>query len=314
MLVPTDRELVLAAQRGEAPALGALLERHRARLTAEAMRLLGDRAAAEDAVQDTAIVALRRIGDLRDPAAIRPWLLTILRNACRMTWRGAVAPTPLDEMLVAADGPTPEQRLERAATRDWLWTALRDLPEPVRATVMLRHFGTWSSYTEIAAVLGVPVGTVRSRLHLARGRLAEALATSAEAVHDDARAAHERAAAEFRAAAAELNDGERCDAMCDVYAEDVVARLPSARAQGREAVRASLQEDLDAGIRMTITRVLTSGTVTIVEAALLSPPDDPLHCPPATCQVHLRPDGRTSAVRLHFTRQKSANAPTPQAA
>ena len=79
----TDADLVRAAQAGDTAGLGALLERHRSRLHAIAVSILGHGPQAEDAVQDACVIALRRIGELRDPAAARAWLTTILVNVCR---------------------------------------------------------------------------------------------------------------------------------------------------------------------------------------------------------------------------------------
>ena len=94
-----DTALVTAAQAGDMAGLGALLERHRARLHAIAVSILGHGPPAEDAVQDTFLIALRRIGELRDPAAARAWLTAILVNVCRgqlrrpsARWGRAVGP------------------------------------------------------------------------------------------------------------------------------------------------------------------------------------------------------------------------------
>jgi DNA-directed RNA polymerase specialized sigma24 family protein len=87
----TDAGLVRAAQAGDTAGLGALLERHRARLHAIAVGVVGHGPAAEDAVQETFLIALRRIGELRDPAAARAWLATILVNVCRAELRRPAA-------------------------------------------------------------------------------------------------------------------------------------------------------------------------------------------------------------------------------
>jgi RNA polymerase sigma-70 factor (ECF subfamily) len=216
---------------------------------------------------------------------------------------------------MAGDVPAPEDHVERLAAGAWLWTALQELPEPLRVTVLLRHFGSWSSYEQIAQVLGIPVGTVRSRLSLARARLATELRATADGAHAEARVLSLRQAGEFRAAAAELSAGTGCGAMLGLYADDVRAHFADGTSlHGRRTVRASLEEDLAAGARMHITRVLASGSVTVVEARLENGPDDPLRCPPATCQVHLRPRGRTVEVRLHFAPRKSVDAPALAAA
>ena len=173
---PPDVILVRAAQSGDTASLGALLERHRARMLALAVGILGHGPQAEDAVQDACLIAVRRLGELRDPSAARAWLLTIVTNACRAQLRRS-APALMsdaDEMLDAPTPDTVERAIEHSALRDWVWTALERLSEPLRLVTILRYFTGADSYDAIAALCGVPVGTVRSRLNAAKANLAVA--------------------------------------------------------------------------------------------------------------------------------------------
>jgi DNA-directed RNA polymerase specialized sigma24 family protein len=135
---PADRALVRAAQGGDVASLGALLERHRARLHAAAVATLGPGPWAEDAVHDTFLIALRRIGDLRDPSAARAWLMRILGNVCLAELRRpTVEPTADIEPAGDPDRAPVEEAIERTAVRDWVWTALGRLSEPLPRRV--RH-------------------------------------------------------------------------------------------------------------------------------------------------------------------------------
>jgi DNA-directed RNA polymerase specialized sigma24 family protein len=82
-----DAELGVLARSGDVQGLAAMLELCRPSLYATAMGLLGNRADALDAVQETCVVALRRFGDVRDVAAARGWLHRVLRNVCLMRLR-----------------------------------------------------------------------------------------------------------------------------------------------------------------------------------------------------------------------------------
>lgn len=93
----TDVDLVHEAQAGDVHALGLLLVRHQADMRAVALSILGCGPDAEDALQDAIMIAMRRIGDLRDPAAVAPWLRAIVRNACRMQLRAAT-PIPVEDV------------------------------------------------------------------------------------------------------------------------------------------------------------------------------------------------------------------------
>ncbi|MEV8544715.1 sigma-70 family RNA polymerase sigma factor [Streptomyces sp. NPDC051572] len=182
-----DAQLTRAAQSGEVAALGLLLERHRAGMRAVAVSILGPGADADDVMQDAALTALLRIGDVRDSEAVGAWLRAIVRNAGRVVVREAVVVRPVGELPLQSPHMGPEQWLERNALRDWVWKALEELSPVLRMPLVLRYFATGvTSYERIAEVCGVPVGTVRSRLSQGRTKLAAALAATADAPHGDA--------------------------------------------------------------------------------------------------------------------------------
>ena len=114
--------------------------------------MVGHSPAAEDAVQETFLIALRRIGELRDPAAARAWLAAILVNVCRGELRRPSARVEAGMGPWELAGPdTTEQAIDHGALRDWVWTALERLSEPLRLAVMLRYFSGASSYEAIAS-------------------------------------------------------------------------------------------------------------------------------------------------------------------
>jgi RNA polymerase sigma-70 factor (ECF subfamily) len=295
----TDTDLVRAAQAGDIAGLGALLERHRSRLHAIAVSILGHGPQAEDAVQDACVIALRRIGELRDPSAARAWLTAILVNVCRGQLRSARVATGID----TADPPGPDtaaQAIDDGALRDWVWTALARLPEPLRLAVMLRYFTGASSYEAIAELCGVPVGTVRSRLSAAKRKLAEELLESAAFAHDEAMARWRRAAPLGEAYVRLERDGD-VNAFDGVLTPDVAYVLYD-RIERRGATRYAqeLAGDFEDGVRSRVGQVIPGSEVTIVEAWLDSPPEQPLHCPPALTQVHFHRDGPTSRIVSHY--------------
>jgi proline iminopeptidase len=145
----------MAAQRGDAASLGILLERHRASMYALALRILGRKPEAQDAVQDAFLVALSGIDRLRKPEAVGGWLHAILRNLCYTRLRKGGGEIPLDEPSTRAEvrspEPTAEEIVDGLALHEWVWTALSELPEDLRVTTMLLYFGSYTSYREIDA-------------------------------------------------------------------------------------------------------------------------------------------------------------------
>ena len=158
--------LLRAAQAGDGAALGVLLTLHAGQMYAVAAHVLGPGPDAEDAVQEAALAALRMIRTVRDPAALGAWLRTVVRNACLMQLRRTRATAADDPaaMAIPSADPTPEEAFEaafdREETRDQIRWAVQQLSEPLRRVVVQRYFTEASSYEEIAAYCGVPVGTV----------------------------------------------------------------------------------------------------------------------------------------------------------
>src|SRR5262249_43778923 len=127
-----------------------------------------------DAVQDTCVVALLRLGELRDPDAAGAWLHAVLRNVCLMRLRRR-RELPCDEIELPGSAPEPDEILAPQAGPEQAWRALAALPPDERLAVVLRYFTRCESYDAIARLTAVPVGTVRSRLNRGRSRLADAL-------------------------------------------------------------------------------------------------------------------------------------------
>ena len=305
---PDDGDLVTAARGGEPAALGLLLERHRAGMRAVAVSLLGWGPDAEDAVQDAMLVALRRIGDLRDPAAAGSWLQAVTRNGCRARLRrrrleGWVSDP--DAVAAVADGP--EQAVEEHALRDWVWSALESLPEPLQVTVLLRYFTEARSYEQIAAACEVPVGTVRSRLHEARRRLTERLLAQPSGGGTDsaALAARRRRDAEDLLAAAPRGDFRQALAALAVPGLRLIGPQGQ-QGYGQELLVQIMESDLRAGVRQRLAAVTAGQRVTILECDLHSPPWDPGHCPPgALWLMRLSGDG-IERIRLFHPEPRAA--------
>ena len=288
-----------AAQAGDAGCLGLLLARHRAGMHAVALALLGHGPDAEDAVQEAALIALRRIGDVRDPDAVGPWLRMVVRNVCRAQLRRMSA-VPVAEPAEAvamdrSDGPPdPAEVLDRHALRDWVWSALEDLSPGLRLVTMLRYFTDVTSYEDIAALCATPVGTVRSRLNQARAKLADALLDSADRAHDDAAALtalHRRLAEETMVSA---HRGELASALSDRWSPQADVTWPTGKRTGIDYLGAAFDRDMSDGVRHELLNVVASREVVIWEAALHSPPEDPFHCPPGVVWVHFLDQGRVS--------------------
>jgi RNA polymerase sigma-70 factor (ECF subfamily) len=302
---PTDAELVLAGRRGDEAGLGILLERYRPRLYAVALSLLGYGPRAEDAVHDTFLIALQKIGQLREPAAVGGWLHAVLRNVCRMSLRVQPDEIPLEEIPAEAEPFTDlgalEGRMDETALRDWIWTALSALPETLRVTAMLRYFGSYAAYDEIAKILGIPVGTVRSRLSQVKLKLSDALLKTAGLDLGNERVRQESQARSIQESWEKLyQQGERETFLAD-YSRNLVMHYSDGETLcGITHLEKEINGDLETGTRVIVQRVLSCRTVSILEGQILNPPENPFRCPPGMTLVFHHNGRRIERVRLYF--------------
>ena len=165
--------LVEQAQRGDAEAFDSLARSVGDRCLAIAVRILRDIDLAEDAVQAALITAWTELRALRDPSRFEPWLHRILVNACyaearrRRRWTEGV-------QLLSVE---PVHGIDEYATvdnRDQLERAFRRLTVQQRAVLVFHHY-LGLSLPEVAALIGIPVGTVKSRMHHAKRALRASL-------------------------------------------------------------------------------------------------------------------------------------------
>ena len=305
----SDAELIRSAARGDAAALGAVLHRHRPALVVTAVALTG-RDEAEDVVHDAFLIAMRHVGELRDPSAAGAWLRAIVRTEALMRLRGRRERpmADIDALAEVGGGPGPEEAIEALALRAWVWSALERLSEPLRVVALLRFFATRCSYQEIAAILDLPVGTVRSRLNQVKLRLAEALLTEAARAHPDIPAREQAAARYHHDCVDAVNRGD-LSGCTERWAPDVAGRLIGGPAiRGRAGLARAIADNTPrAGVRVLLDRVIASEQITVLEARLSNPPDAPTHCPPATTQVHFHPGGRTQSILFAYADDPDAN-------
>ena len=166
------RALVEAAQGGDHGAFEALTIRCVGRLYAVARLILRDVHLAEDAVQETLIAAWQQLPRLRDADKFDSWMHRLLVNACAD--QGRTRRRISTHVDIARVQPSAIDAIGSAADRDQLERGFRRLKPEQRAVVVLRYYVGLST-EEVAETLGIPVGTVKSRIHYAIETLHAAL-------------------------------------------------------------------------------------------------------------------------------------------
>lgn len=186
----TDEDLVTRCKNGDRIAFGDLVERHQDRVYSLCFRYLGDRSIAEEVAQDVFLSAWRALPRFREEARFDTWLRRITVNKCKnrrlyrhrrahglhesIDARATDDDAPDLQLVHGGRGADASAHVHQAA--ELLEAALAELDEGQRTLVLLRDMEDLS-YGEIAEILEVPRGTVKSRLHRARAALAKVLGT-----------------------------------------------------------------------------------------------------------------------------------------
>jgi len=177
----SDDELIGLTRSGQQEAFGALIRRYQGRLYNSMTHFLRNETEAEDVVQDAFVLALTKLDSFKGNSQFYTWLYRIAHNAAISKLRKKRPSVSLDQTRNDEDSPRftvptneeqPHERLQRLERAELLQKAMDRLTDEHRSILILREMEEMD-YESIAGVLRLAVGTVRSRLHRARGCLRE---------------------------------------------------------------------------------------------------------------------------------------------
>jgi RNA polymerase sigma-70 factor (ECF subfamily) len=183
----TDAELLTSYTGGNEAAFREIVNRYRNGLYAFLKQFLSRNDLVEDVFQETFLQLFTSRESFDDTRPLRPWLFTIAANKAKDALRkwqrtsavpiGTIAESEelsFDDMLnsIASDSTVPSEKLERSETASRVGRIIADMPESLREILILAYFNRFS-YKQMAEILSIPIGTVKSRLHTAVGRFAK---------------------------------------------------------------------------------------------------------------------------------------------
>ena len=181
----TDDQAVLRCQDGEREAFRHLVDEYKDVLYGTALLMIRNPALAEEQVQEAFLSAWRGIQGFQRGRPFKPWLVRILVNRIVSLRRTRAIPTvPLQDHDSPEDLPHPAEAMQAQLDRRVIRQALTGLAPDHRQVIVLRYFADLT-VPELAETIGVPEGTVKSRLHRALGRLRDQLTTEDDREDDD---------------------------------------------------------------------------------------------------------------------------------
>jgi RNA polymerase sigma-70 factor (ECF subfamily) len=165
-----ELELIQRALRGDIEAWGEIVRRYKEAVFGIAFGILGNAPDAEDATQDAFIRAYENLERYDLKRRFSTWIFTITANICKNKLRRERFFAPLKDAVQLLGGEDPAEQVEREERQLLVQEALAALDEKYRAPLVLRYYGELD-YKEIAEALGMPEGTVKTRIHRAKLQL-----------------------------------------------------------------------------------------------------------------------------------------------
>jgi RNA polymerase sigma-70 factor (ECF subfamily) len=299
------RQFVKAAQAGDNIAWNVLYRQHYPWMYAIAIRLLGHDEVAKDAVQETFVAAYLKLRQLKDIDAFAGWLKAILTRFCHKLKQQQTCRAG-DSMLLGNNCFFEDEinrKIDEYSRYSKIYSSLFSLSNALRSVVMLRYFSNSCTYEEIAAILCIPVGTVRSRLNEAKKKLAEHWAIS----NNDSDMAF-REAAEWNGLYNEYFGNVYTSLSCrekliEHFDKNLQIIFTSGKtASGRNLVQKMIEEDMQYGNSLAGLEVISCSNTSIVEFYNINSDKYPDRCPTRSVFVLQRTGDTITRFSLHHSR------------
>ncbi|PSR54988.1 hypothetical protein AHMF7605_16490 [Adhaeribacter arboris] len=295
-------EWVKAAVAGETTAWNKLHSQFYPGMYVIALRICRSPELATDAVQDAFIKAYLQLAQLKDPQKFGGWLRQIVT---RMSYRVIARyqkNVPLESLALEKETYWEDEinrQMEQHSAQHQLHSALAQLPDVLHKTLLLRYFSNYQAYEQIAAILAVPVGTVRSRLNEAKRKLEEAWEK-----HEDASNSNLLENEEwndfYQTLYGEMHAQESSKIKFLHHVQHSQIRFTNGKKfSGGLVLEKMVEEDRQVGSWLQPVKVFSSGSLSVIEAQHFNSSEHPDHCPPASVAIISRDKGKASQVFIH---------------
>ena len=302
--ISSTERCVNDARAGDAQAWSFLYGQLYAKLYSLALRICGNAPEAKDALQNTFIIAYLKLGSLKDPSVFGNWIKKILLHHCyrilnnrnKINNSGSICP---DDVLSENEV---NRKLEFVDSQARLYSSLAKLPEVLHSTILLRYFSEFQSYDQIARILSVPVGTIRSRLNQAKEKLSENWKH-----HENTDGQIFRQNQEWNEfysstfSALHKHDSYKNRFLDHLQSDIEIVYSKQQKSSGRRLIDKEINEDRKFGSWFTPVNIHSSGSISVVEVKHFNSAEHPDHCPENSVFVLYRDKGKVNRMNFHHS-------------
>jgi RNA polymerase sigma-70 factor (ECF subfamily) len=290
-----------AAIKGDTAALGILFEWYRPRLYANALKVCGNTPLAQDAVQETFLSAFTHLSSLRNSSVFYPWLRKILLNHCLLGLRKEKSFVNQRHILLreSALQASFNQFCDKNPSQPLIYESMAHLSTELRSCVLLRYFSSFDSYEEIALILDVPIGTVRSRLSAARKQLAVWYAHGEDTLDDELDRSKKWSENYHRLWGHLYEDQDIRNEFYGHLLPTLDVHFTSGKmGKGRDLIEREVSDDLIFGTQFKVHDISSCGNISVIEGINQNTSEYPDRCPSSTVFVAIRKNDKIEHLHI----------------
>ena len=299
------QEFVKAAGAGDTSAWNFLFRQHYPWMYATALHICGNRPAAKDVVQETFVNAFLKLHQLKDINAFAGWLKTSLIHYCYRNKQRDLLHICEDLSSIESFRLLDDEinkKLDKYEQQTKLYDILASLPGTLQSVLLLRYFSDFNSYEQIAAILCIPVGTVRSRLNQAKEKMMKYWQQSNADDDNIFRQVQEWNDLYYTCFANVYTSLSYREKLIGHFDKNLHLVFSSGKTVfGRKMVEQQIEEDLLYGNSFACLQVMSSGDISIVEVHNINSAGYPNRCPASTVFVLHRINNKTNRLHLHHS-------------
>ncbi|MEO8398970.1 MAG: sigma-70 family RNA polymerase sigma factor [Ignavibacteriaceae bacterium] len=310
-----DTNLILQwfneARLGNKQCFNNLVTYYHASLLSYALKICKYNNIAEDALQEAYINAYIHFNEVEQPEKLLSWLLTIVRRSCWLQMKSSKSFLPLSVKQIDSKifDAGLERNFEQNNLNEYIHERINHLSDTLKIVVLMRYFTVYNDYESISEILGIPVGTIRSRLNEAKKQLKKvwnySLSDLPENIQRESSYWNEFYFTTFNNV--HIEENSRLKLIEHILPNVKILYTSGKTATGREPIKKELDEDIKFGIRYNTQTVFNLKDIGIIQGENINSAEYPDRCPPTSTFIFKRIKEKAFFMQIHNEARKTAS-------